>query len=148
MARIARFICTFSLMLMITITSFSQTKLSWNLLADVEFNPQFLEEYGMSYLMPKFGRGPSHYNGKEVLISGYMIPLDGRGTLYILSKNPYASCYFCGAAGPETIVELWLKPEAIRRYKLDEHLTFKGILHLNDADVKHCNYILKDAEEY
>ncbi len=129
-------------------TAFSQIKLSWNVLADVEFEPQYFEEFGADYLVPKFGGGPSFYSGKEVLISGYLIPITGAGTLYVLSKNPYASCYFCGAAGPETIVELWMKPEAIRRYKMDERLTFKGVLQLNATDIQHCNYILKEAEEY
>ena len=63
-------------------------------------------------------------------------------TSQFLSKNPYASCYICGNAGAETIVELWIQPKSIRRYKTDERLTFKGKLRLNDSDVGHFNYIL------
>lgn len=98
--------------------------------------------------MPTFGEGPLAFEGKEVLITGYFIPLNEDDMFFVLSANPYASCYFCGAAGPESIVEIWFKPESIRRYKLDELLTLKGRLKLNASDVKHCNYILEGAEEY
>ncbi len=65
---------------------------------------------------------------------------------FILSRYPLSSCYFCGAAGPETVVELQLKPEAVKRYRMDEQLSFKGTLLLNVNDLDHCNYILKGAE--
>ncbi len=126
--------------------SFAQVKLSWQLLADVSFESQYIAEQGTSYLIPTFGEGPRAYQGKEVLISGYFIPLNKQEGFYVLSKNPYASCYFCGAAGPETIIEVQFKPALEVRYRMDERVTLKGILRLNSADVDHCNYILEQAE--
>lgn len=123
----------------------AQTSLSWKQLADVTFELKYFKEHNMKFLVPTFGKTPKVHEGKEVAITGYMLPLDPQGKVYALSKNPYAACFFCGAAGPETVVELQLKPEAIRRYKMDEWLTFKGILALNNSDVNHFNYILKDA---
>ncbi|MEM9888464.1 MAG: DUF3299 domain-containing protein [Bacteroidota bacterium] len=142
-----KFILT-SFMLLIGLSVFGQVKITWNLLADIEYESKYFAEYDAEYLSPIFGKAPNAYNGKEVLVSGYIIPLDAEGSGYILSKNPYASCYFCGNAGPETIVELWLKPKKTRRYEMDERLTFKGKLRLNSTDVNHFNYILTDAEEY
>ena len=129
-------------------TTFAQTKLTWDIMSDVEYENKYFEEYGASYLSPTFGKGPTALNGKQVLITGYFIPLDAANQAFILSKNPYASCYFCGNAGPETIVELWILPKKIRRYQMDERLTFKGKLYLNQDDVNHFNYALIDAEEY
>lgn len=129
-------------------TSFAQPFLTWNTLADVRYDSKYFEEYGASYLSPTFGEGPKSHSGKQVLVTGYVIPLDVENDAYILSKNPYASCYFCGNAGPETIVELWIKPKKMRRYYMDERLTFKGKFYLNQDDVNHFNYILLDAEEY
>lgn len=85
--------------------------------------------------------------GKEVYIKGHMLVMDRKENIYILSKNPYSSCYFCGSAGPETIIELHLKP-GHARIKNDEVITIKGILKLNKDDIYHCNYILKNAEVF
>ncbi len=126
----------------------AQEQLNWKVLADVEFELQYLKEYEMRLMVPVFGKMLKAYEGKEVVLSGYVIPLDSSGKMYVLSKNPYASCFFCGGAGQETIVELWLKAEAIKRYKMDQKLTFKGILRLNSTDINHFNYILEKASPY
>ena len=75
-----------------------------------------------------------------------MIPLDPMGISYVLSQNPNSSCFFCGGAGPETVLELELKPSAIKRYEVDSVVEFKGVLKLNKIDDKHLTYVLLDAE--
>jgi len=126
----------------------AQEKVSWHALSDVEFELQYVKEYEMRTMMPVFGETPRSYEGKEVTITGYIIPLNSKMTMYVLSRYPYAACFFCGGAGPESVVELWLKPEHVKRYKMDEQMTFRGILTLNDSDLNHLNYILKKAEPY
>lgn len=123
----------------------AQIKINWQDLADVEFKAKYFEEHDMQFLAPVFGERPKKFEGKEVVIKGYAIPLDEAGQIYALSLYPYSSCFFCGAAGPETVIELNLKPSAKKRYKMDEVTSFKGILQLNDDDVEHFNYILNDA---
>lgn len=125
--------------------AWTQANLTWKQLADVDFEMRYFKEYNQKFLVPLFGKIPKAHEGKEVSISGYVIPLDVK--VFALSQNPYAACFFCGAAGPETIIELQLKPEAIKRYKMDQWMTFKGILRLNDSDVRHFNYILENAEQ-
>jgi hypothetical protein len=125
--------------------AWAQTNLTWKQLADVDFEMRYFKDYNQQFAVPIFGKIPKAHEGKEVSISGYMIPLDVK--VYALSQNPYAACFFCGAAGPETIIELQLKPEAVKHYKMDQWMTFKGILRLNDSDINHFNYILKNAEQ-
>ena len=124
----------------------AQDLIDWTTLADVKFEPVFSEELGISYDEASFGPFISLFSEKEVKIKGYMIPLDGMGVSYVLSRNPNATCFFCGGAGPETVVELELLPSAIGKYKLDEYRTFKGILHLNKKNINHLTYVLKNAE--
>lgn len=54
-----------------------------------------------------------------------------------------ASCFFCGGAGPETIIEVIFKKKP--PFKTDQIVEITGILELNADDVDHCNYILKEA---
>ncbi len=122
----------------------------WDILSDVSFSPKYLEEYRETYLVPDFGEAPRKYEGKNLQITGYIIPADPDQDIYILSMYPFASCFFCGNAGPETIVELIFRNEDKKRkktYKIDDIRAFKGVLRLNKHDVTHTNYILDKAEE-
>ncbi len=63
---------------------------------------------------------------------------------YVLSAYPYSMCFFCGGAGPESVMGLKLKKN--RKFKTDEIHLFKGTLELNANDIYELNYILADAE--
>ena len=73
--------------------------------------------------------------------------MDYDENFYVLSRYPFANCFFCGGAGPESVVDLRFKDEN-RMYETDERLTFRGKLALNADDVYQMNYILEGAEEY
>jgi hypothetical protein len=124
----------------------SAATIDWATLSQVKFEKKFSEELGISYEKATFGQWLLPLHGKAVAITGYVIPLDGLGATYVLSRNPNASCFFCGGAGPETVIELRLKPSAIRRYKLDEIRTFKGILQMNASNLDQMTYVLLEAE--
>lgn len=83
--------------------------ITWEDLKDVKFSRKFIKEEDMYFLFPTFGEKVKRLNGCEVQIKGYMIPVDPEGRIYVLSARPMASCFFCGAAGPETIIQLNLK---------------------------------------
>lgn len=127
---------------------FGQIKLTWELLSDVSFKAVYFEEHAAEFLVPTFGEGPKMFDGKEVVVSGYFIPLSKDNKRFVLSKMPYASCFFCGASGPETIVEVITNPEFKEKFKLDQYINIKGTLELNIDDVNHFNYILKEAEVF
>ena len=121
----------------------AQEELSWDDFADVTFEPEYNEEYDVHFLMPKFGEHIKSYGGKEVIITGYFLDISGSGDLFLVSKNPMASCFFCGAAGPETIVEVNFKD--IPSFRTDQVVKVRGTLKINAKDVNHCNYILNEA---
>ena len=142
-----RRICITITALLVSVTmSFGQEYLDWAILADVKFEDHYSKEYKMDLLKANFGDIIKQYDGKEVMLTGYMIPIDPMGTAYVLSRNPNSSCFFCGGAGPETIVGLRLAPKHTKRYKTDEFLTFKGTLKLNELNEKQFTYMILDAE--
>lgn len=124
----------------------AQEPINWSYLADVTFEEKYSEDLGYKLHHATFGKMVGEYEGKEVEISGYMIPMDPMGITYVLSKNPNSSCFFCGGAGPETVLELEIKASAIRRYEVDDLKTFKGILKMNKVNDKQMTYVLTDAE--
>ncbi|MFK7806160.1 MAG: DUF3299 domain-containing protein [Saprospiraceae bacterium] len=121
--------------------------ITWKMLSDVSFEDMYIEELDAYYWKPEFGQQVKNLEGKEVYITGYMIPVEVEENFYVLSRYPFANCFFCGGAGPESIVDLRFKPGSGRAYKTDERLTFKGKLKLNSDDVYQMNYILENAVE-
>lgn len=137
----------FFLLLFVTKISFGQIEITWKTLEDVEFTDTYLEELDAYYYYPYFGPNVSALEGQEVILRGFVLAIDPVERYYILSKGPYASCFFCGGAGPETIVELELKSDK-DYFLMDELVTMKGFLKLNADDIYKCNYILEKAEVY
>lgn len=108
--------------------SVPQKPLVWEILGLTTYTNN-LEEAGS--LVPNFP--PilmSSYEGEEVSISGYLVPIDVAANKYALSKNPFSSCFFCGNAGPETVIELKFEKDP-GRFVTDEYMMIKGILQLN-----------------
>lgn len=114
----------------LSLLSFSllgQKNLAWPVLAMTNY-----EQDPMSGLYsPKFpGILEDQYEGEEVIIAGYLIPVDVEANTYALSKNPFSACFFCGNAGPETVIELKFSQDP-GRFATDKYLPIKGILRLN-----------------
>jgi hypothetical protein len=120
-------------------------QVNWRQLKDVVFNRVWDEKMNMPMLYPQFSRGIKAMNGAYITISGYVIPLDVNGGFYVLSAYPNNSCFFCGGAGPESVMALKLKPEHAR-FKTDDYLTFKGRLRLNEKNIYELYYNLDGAE--
>lgn len=123
---------------------FAQTQLSWEDFADIDFEPAYNEIYEIYFLKPTFGEKIKQHQGKEVRITGYFLNIAGDGEVLLVSQNPMASCFFCGASGPESVVEINFKKKP--SFKTDDIVTITGNLTLNKFDVDHFNYILNDAE--
>lgn len=123
-------------------------ELTWRALEDVEFKDVYVEELDAYYWKPTFGDGVTGLEGKDVYITGYMIPVDLDEDFYVLSRYPFANCFFCGGAGPESVVDLRFPGKSKRVYQTDERLTFKGTFRLNADDVYQMNYILDGAVEH
>ncbi len=141
-----KYIFSFLLILFLQNNLAAQKLINWSYLGDVKYEVEYSEELGYNLHIATFGKSIADLDGKEVIISGHMIPLDPMGISYVLSQNPNSSCFFCGGAGPETVLELELKPSAIKRYEVDSVVEFKGVLKLNKIDDKHLTYVLLEAE--
>ena len=126
---------------------FSQVEITWQTLSNVEFEDQYIESEDVYYYYPFFGSEVRDLAGKEVIITGYVLAIDPLKGYYVLSKGPFSSCFFCGVGGPESIMELNLA-DIDTKFKMDEIVTFKGILNLNYDDIYRSNYILDKAEVY
>jgi len=124
----------------------AQTNIDWLALNDVKFEKISNEEFATSYDAATFGEWVKSLDGEEVIISGYLIPMDALGTTYALSRNPNSSCFFCGGAGPETVIRLWLTGSSMKRYKTDEYLAFKGVLRLSETNERSFIYELWEAQ--
>ena len=117
----------------------------WQLFARVKFEEKFFKEANGYYLVPVFDQKINSLEGTEIELTGYYLPLETEKNQLIISKNPYASCFFCGGAGPESIAEVLLK-EKSPKLKVDQINTVHSKLKLNDQDVNHMHCILMDAE--
>ncbi len=131
----------------ITFSGSSQTRITWETLEDVRFSEKYSVEEASYYYYPHFGSTVKALEGKEVYLKGYILALDPEEDYYLLSRNPMASCFFCGTGGPESIVELKLQPDQ-RRFRMDQVVTIKGKFRLNSEDIYQCNYIFEEAERY
>ncbi len=118
--------------------------LTWKMLADVTYEKKPHPDYQMIQV-PVFGKELKKLHGKSALIKGFIIPL-GDGD-YALSKTPYASCYFCGQEGPESVIGVKFKELKIK-LKTDMHIQVKGTFFLNDKDPDDWMYHLKGAQVY
>lgn len=125
--------------------SFSQIQTDWTTFADVQFEEKYFEEDEAHYLVPVFGASVLSLDGQEITIKGYVIEIDPSKGFYVLSKYQNSACFFCGGAGPETIVEL-AYTERQADLRMDKFVTIKGRLKLNNGDIYHCNYILDNPK--
>lgn len=120
----------------------------WRVLMKVVWVKKYNSQYKAKMLYPKFNKKILALNHQTVTISGYLIPTemyDGGGKFWVLSALPFKSCYFCGGAGPETVMEVYTQ-----RKRTTFHagkVTFKGRLQLNPDNPDHLIYILKEATQ-
>ncbi|MEY4936805.1 MAG: hypothetical protein RIS64_3164 [Bacteroidota bacterium] len=131
------------------VTQQPSIELSWNMLQKTQFIKKTMTGSPNPVDYPLFPTEMKALEGQLVRMTGYVIPIEETGddAVLVLSAVPYSSCFFCGGAGPETIMDIRLKTKTTKRFKKDETLTFRGKLKLNDSDLMFFNYILEDAEQ-
>lgn len=117
----------------------------WKTLSKITFKKQYDEMLGFKVDVPVFSEEIKKLAGKEIKIKGYIIPVEGYKSHkeFIFSAFPYSMCFFCGGAGPETVMEIYAK-EAVKY--TTEPVTLKGKLEINDSDINRLIYTLKDVE--
>jgi len=130
-------------LLSLSLNARAQTENFWHTLAQVSFK-NVKDKNGYDAEVPVFSKYLKTFNGKKISIKGYVIPLDevGGSGKFMLSSLPFNLCYFCGAAGPETVVEVETKEKVKFSSK---QITMEGTITLNVSDPNHHIYILKNA---
>jgi len=116
----------------------------WKTLSKITYKKKYDELMGFKIDIPVFSDQIKKLDGKEVTVKGYIIPVEGYKSHkeFILSAFPYNMCFFCGGAGPETVMEV----EAIEGVEYSaEQVLLKGKLALNDDDINRLMYLLTDA---
>ena len=83
--------------------------------------------------------------GETLEITGYYIPVATKDNSIILSKTPFASCFFCGSAGQETVIDVRLAKESSRNYIADHKIKVSGILRINSEDWETLSFRLENA---
>ncbi|HEX8268507.1 MAG TPA: hypothetical protein VF581_01330 [Flavobacterium sp.] len=115
--------------------------LTWKLLGDIKFVTKPHKDYG-DVKFPVVNSRLKAVNNRKVVMSGFIVPIDN--TTYALSKNVFASCFFCGKAGPETIVGLKFK-DLKGRLKTDQYVTITGTFRVNEGNVDDWIYNIDNA---
>ena len=128
--------------LLLILFLFPQGNSGWETLADVSYETRTVDGYEVDF--PIFGYEVRKIDGKRISLRGYMVPLENlMGTNYfMLSSLPFNNCFFCGGAGPETIVEVYTEDEVVFTSDMIE---VTGIIQLNDNDPDHHMYMMKRA---
>ena len=122
-------------------SSLATDTLTWILLGDIKFVKKQHADYG-EVMFPVVNAKLKGLQKKKVTISGFIVPIDN--TNYAISKNVFASCFFCGQAGPETIMGIKFK-DFKGRLKTDQYVTITGILRVNENNVDEWIYNLDQA---
>ena len=119
---------------------------TWKTLSKITFKKQYDDVLGLKIDVPVFGKEVKTLEGKEVTVKGYIIPTDGYKSQkeFVFSAFTYNMCFFCGGAGPETVMEVTTKQPI--QYTT-EPIYLKGILKLNGSDVNQLIYSLEKAEK-
>ncbi len=123
---------------------FSQSN-SWKTLGKITFIKEYDEFLGFKVDKPVFSETVKSLEGEEITIKGFIIPVEGYKSHkeFVFSAFPYNMCFFCGGAGPETVMEV----EAVEGIEYTaEPITLKGKLKLNADDINRLMYLLYEAE--
>lgn len=116
----------------------------WKTLTKITFKKKYDEIMGFKVDVPVFSDQIYALEDKEITLKGYIIPVEGYKSHkeFIFSAFPYAMCFFCGGAGPETVMEI----EATEPVEFTaEQITLKGKLQLNSDDINQLMYKMTEA---
>ena len=118
---------------------------TWKTLSKITFKKKYDEMLGFKVDVPVFSKEVKDLEGQEIEIRGYIIPVEGYKSHkeFIFSAYPYNMCFFCGGAGPETVMEVVANKPI--QYTA-EAITIKGKLSTNEDDINRLLYALTEVE--
>jgi hypothetical protein len=132
------------MLLIFHISAIAQESNAWKTLSKVSYRKEYDELMGFKIDKPVFSDYIKNLEGKQITLKGYIIPVDGYKSHkeFIFSAFPYSMCFFCGGAGPETVMEVKAK-EAIKY--TTESIVLTGTLRLNSDDINRLMFKIENA---
>lgn len=125
--------------------TWGQQAISWETLSRVEFDEYFDRDLNEWMLQGRFSEEVKALNQQRVILKGYVIPLDVSGQEFALSAFPFSSCYFCGGAGPETVLKIELSTDA-PSWETDDYVELIGRFILKSKPGLEFHYTLQVEE--
>lgn len=116
----------------------------WKLLEDVHYKNREEATTGFTITYPEFGEKVKKLEGKKITLKGFIVPLDeltGKNR-FVLSSLPFNICFFCGGAGPETVIEVYSQEQIDYT---DDLIWIEGIFQANPSNPEKLMYLLKEA---
>lgn len=123
----------------------SQLKLTWKDVIDVYAKEVAFSEKNPAKAIKGHGKSLKEIEGKTITITGYFLDLDPDGEWFMVSKNPFATCFFCGGAGPETVIELLKFKNIKKKYKTDDIVEVTGTLKMIAENEEDVGFVLFNA---
>lgn len=118
----------------------------WKTLGKLTYIKEYDDFLGFKIDKPVFSDDVKALEGTQITVKGFIIPVEGykSHSEFVFSAFPYNMCFFCGGAGPETVMEVYARGPI--EYTA-EPVTIKGTLRLNADDINRLMYALEDAVE-
>ena len=119
---------------------------TWKTLSKITFKKEYNDMMGFKVDVPVFSEAVKEMEGETITVRGYIIPKEGYKSHkeFIFSAYPYNMCFFCGGAGPETVMEVYAAEPV--EYTA-EPITLRGKLELNSDDINRLIYAMREAEQ-
>lgn len=131
------------LFISLTNNALSQKKITWQNVLEIYAKEFRLTEKNPTSTIDKKAMSLEDVANKKITINGYFLDIDPDGEWYVLSKNPFATCFFCGNAGPETVLELLGYENEKKKFKSDDMVEVTGIFNsVYDLEGK-VNFVLE-----
>jgi hypothetical protein len=118
----------------------------WATLGMVTFKKSFDQATMVETMIPSLSPLIEKLDGTEIEVEGYIIPLTGqiRQSHFMLSKFPQSTCFFCGKAGPETAMQVFMRDQ--QKVRITERkVKVKGTLLVRPGDASSLMYTLENA---
>ena len=126
-------------------SAFSQKKITWKDVVEIYAKEFRLKEKNPTSVLNKNTLSLKDVENKKVTIRGYFLDIDPNGKWYVLSKNPFATCFFCGKSGPETILELLDYENVKKKFKSDDLVEVTGFFNIVYDPEDRMSFVLEKA---
>jgi hypothetical protein len=119
---------------------------SWGMLSMVNVQSAYNADYGYEVQTITVSPLVQSLENTDIELEGYIVPLSGKveQSHFMLSSLPINMCFFCGKAGPETAIQVFMRNNKKVAFS-EEKIKIKGRLIVNPNNQNEILYTLEDA---